>query len=112
MIGDFANNDNFSDSWIAHPLVEQPWWEVWLDKKKAFHRITILEGREGCLEEYRLEYLKSGKWNTLFEGKAKQGRLKQHTFNAVKAEKIRMTILRHKGEVQIAEFGVYSSGKN
>jgi hypothetical protein len=54
-----------------------------------------------------LDYLKGGKWTTLFEGKANPCRLKQHTFPAVKAEKVRITILRHKGEVKIAEFGVY-----
>ena len=109
MIGDFANNDNFSDAWIAHPLVEQPWWEVTIPNDRAFHRITILEGQAGVMEEYRLDYLNEGVWTTLFEGKAGEGRLKQHTFPAVKAEKVRITILRHKGEVKIAEFGVYAT---
>ena len=107
-LGDFANDDDFSSCWTAHPLVEQPWWEVWLPKDKAFHRITILEGEAGAIEEYRLDYLKGGKWTTLFEGKANPCRLKQHTFPAVKAEKVRITILRHKDEVNIAEFGVYA----
>ena len=107
-LGDFANDDNFSSCWTAHSLVEQPWWEVWLPKNKAFHRVTILEGKAGVIEEYRLDYLKDGKWTTLFEGKANPCRLKQHTFPAVKAEKVRITVLRHKGEVKIAEFGVYA----
>ena len=107
-LGDFANDDNFSSCWTAHPLVEQPWWEVWLPKNKAFHRITILEEEAGVIEEYRLDYLQGGKWTTLFEGKANPCRLKQHTFPAVKAEKVRITILRHKDEVKIAEFGVYA----
>ena len=37
------------------------------------------------------------------------GRLKQHTFPAVKAEKVRITVLRRKGTVKIAEFGVYAA---
>ena len=109
MIGDFANNDNFSDAWEAHPMVKQPWWEVWLDKKQAFDRITILEQKGGAIQEYRLEYLNDKKWTTLFEGQAAPGRLKQHTFPAVKAEKVRITVLRHQGTVKIAEFGVYAT---
>ena len=107
-LGDFANDDDFSSSWMSHPMVEQPWWEVWLPKDKAFHRITILEEEAGVIEEYRLDYLQGGKWTTLFDGKADPCRLKQHTFPAVKAEKVRITILRHKDEVKIAEFGVYA----
>jgi alpha-L-fucosidase len=86
MIGDFANNDDFTDSWESHPLVQQPWWEVTLDSKKPFQRITILEQQAGAIQEYRLEYLNKGKWTTLFEGPAAPGRLKQHTFPAIKAE--------------------------
>lgn len=106
-LGDFANDDNFSSCWQAHPLVEKPWWEVSVPKNKAFHRITILEGNAGAIQEYRLDYFKGGKWTNLFEGKADPCRLKQHTFPAIKAEKVRITVLRHKGEVKIAEFGVY-----
>lgn len=107
-IGDFANNDDFSDSWTSHPLVKEPWWEVSLDKKQAFDRITILEQQADVIQEYRLDYFNKGKWTTLFEGKAAPGRLKQHTFPAVKAEKVRITVLRHQGTVKIAEFGVYA----
>ena len=108
-IGDFANNDDFSDSWTSHPLVKEPWWEVSLDKKLAFDRISILEQQAGAIQEYRLEYLNGKTWTTLFEGQAAPGRLKQHTFPAVKAEKVRITVLRHQGTVKIAEFGVYAA---
>lgn len=107
-LGDFACDDDFIYAWTAHPLVEQPWWEVSLDKKKAFNRITILEETAGVMQEYRLEYLNGKKWTTLFEGEAAEGRLKQHLFPAVKAEKVRITILRHQGTVKIAEFGIYA----
>ena len=107
-IGDFANDDNFSSCWTSNSLVQQPWWEVTLPNDKPFHRITILEGKAGVIEEYRLDYFKQGVWTTLFNGKASACRLKQHTFPAIKAEKVKITILRHKGEVKIAEFGVYA----
>ena len=109
MIGDFANNDDFSDAWTSHPLVKEPWWEVSLDKKRAFDRITILEQQGEAIQEYRLEYLNGKKWTTLFEGHAAPGRLKQHTFPTVKAEKVRITVLRHNGTVKITEFGVYAA---
>lgn len=108
-IGDFANNDNFGDAWTSHPLVKEPWWEVSIDKERAFDRITILEQHGEAIQEYRLEYLNGKKWTTLFEGQAAPGRLKQHTFPAIKADKVRITVLRRKGTVKIAEFGVYAA---
>lgn len=107
-IGDFANDDDFTTAWTSHPLVETPWWEVSVDKHKAFDLITILEQDAGVIQEYRLEAFRKGHWTTLFEGKADPCRVKQHHLPATKAEKVRITVTKHKGTVKIAEFGVYT----
>ena len=107
-IGDFANDDDFTTAWTSHPSVETPWWEVSLDKHKAFDLITILEEEAGVIQEYRLEAFRKGRWTTLFEGKADTCRIKQHHLPATKAEKVRITVTKHKGTVKIAEFGIYA----
>lgn len=107
-IGDFANNDDFGDAWTSHPLVEKPYWEVSIDKKKPINFITLVEEKAGVIQAYRLDYLSKGKWTTLFEGQADPCRVKQHRFPAIKAEKVRITVTRHSGVVKIQELGVYS----
>lgn len=107
-IGDFANNDDFGDAWTSHPLVQEPRWEVQIDKKKPVNLITLVEEKAGVIQAYRLEYLSHGKWTALFEGQADPCRVKQHHFPAIKAEKVRITVTRHQGTVKIQELGVYS----
>ena len=106
-IGDFAVDDDFATGWTSHPLVQEPWWEVDLKGKPTIQLVTILEERKGGMQAYRLEYQRGGKWYTIFEGAAPEGRLKQHRFAPVKAEKVRITITRHKGKLALSEVGVY-----
>lgn len=47
----------------------------------------------------------------LFESLVSSNRLKQHTFPAVKAEKVRITFLHPEDEVRIADSCVYSARK-
>ena len=106
-LGDFANDDDFVSGWTACPHYNgTPWWEVDLKGKHTIHMVTILEEQKGSMQQYRLEYKSGKEWHTLFEG-SQEGRLKQHTFNPVKAEKVRITIPRHKGKLAISEVGVY-----
>lgn len=106
-IGDFANDDDFATAWTSHPSVETPWWEVTVEKGKAFDLVTILQENAGVIQEYRLEAIKGGKVTILHDGEASSGRLLQHRFSPVRADKVRITVTRHKGVVKIAEFGVY-----
>lgn len=107
-IGDFANNDDFVEAWTSHPLVETPWWEVSLDRRRSFNLITLVEEQAGVIKAYRLEALQRGKWTTIFEGPADPCRVKQHRFAPMRAEKVRITVTEHEGTVKIAELGVYA----
>ncbi|MCR5850934.1 MAG: alpha-L-fucosidase [Bacteroidaceae bacterium] len=106
-IGDFANDDDFGSAWTSHPSVSEPWWEVDLQGKKTISLVTIVEGKKGSMQAYRLEYKQGKRWQTLFEGTAPECRVKQHRFAPVKAEKVRITITRHQGKLALAEVGVY-----
>ena len=106
-IGDFANDDNFDTSWISHSTVSEPWWEADLNGKKRISLVTIVEKRQGSMQAYRIEYKRGKSWHKLFEGAAPECRVKQHRFPPVMAEKVRVTITQHQGEVGLSEFGVY-----
>ena len=106
-IGDFANDDDFGTGWTSHPTIAEPWWEVDLKGKKSISLVTIVEERKGSLQAYRLEYKLGKSWHVLFDGTAPECRVKQHRFASVKAEKVRITITRHKGKVALSEIGVY-----
>lgn len=106
-IGDFACDDDFVSAWTSAPSVKEPWFEVDLQGKKQISLVTILEERKGSMQAYRLEYKRGKNWYTIFEGQAPDCRLKQHHFDPVGAEKVRVTILRHQGKLAIAELGVY-----
>ncbi len=106
-IGDFANDDNFDTSWISHSTVSEPWLEAGLNGKKRISLVTIVEKRKGSLQAYRIEYKRGKSWHKLFEGTAPECRVKQHRFPPVMAERVRITITRHQGEVALSEVGVY-----
>lgn len=106
-LGDFANDDSFAEAWTSHPLVKEPWWEVDLQGKKNISLITIVEEQKGSMQQYRVEYKKGKQWHTLFEGTAPECRVKQHRFAPVKAERVRITVTRHRGKLALCEVGVY-----
>lgn len=108
-IGDFANNDDFSDSWTSHPTVKEPWWEVDLKGEKNISLVTIVEEQKGSMLAYKLIYMHGKRWHPLFDGTAPECRVKQHRFASVQAEKVRIIVTRHQGTVKIAEFGVYAA---
>lgn len=106
-IGDFACDDDFASAWTSHPSVRQPWWEVDLKGSPSISLVTILEEKQGSLQAYRIDCLRSGRWHTLFDGPAPACRLKQHHFPPVKADKVRITITQHQGKTALCEVGVY-----
>ena len=106
-LGDFANDDDFSSGWTSHPTIEEPWWEVDLQGKRSISLVTIVEETKGSIQTYKVEYKKGKRWHTIFEGLAPECRVKQHRFPAVKAEKVRITVMRHHGKLALSEVGVY-----
>ncbi len=53
-IMDFANDDDFTTSWISNPTVKSPWYEIDFDKDKGFNTIVIAEQKQN-ITNYRLE---------------------------------------------------------
>ena len=107
-IYDFANDDDFNSCWNANREVKEPWWRVSFEREKAFNMVVITDRNDDRLQRYRLEYLSTEGWKTLFEGQSPcRERVKIHRFPTVWGSQVRLTVLESKGTASVAEVGVY-----
>ena len=108
-IMDFANDDNFSTSWISHPLVKEPWLEVTLDaSEQPFNMIVITEGTgEARIHNYKLEYLSDNVWKPILTGTDNE-KIKIHRFDQKWGNKVRIKIDEFTKAPTIAEFAVFN----
>ncbi len=104
-IMDFANDDDFTTSWISNPEVKSPWYEIDFDMEKGFNTIAIAEEKPN-ISNYKLEYYENGVWKTIFDGENGR-RIKIHRFNRVWGNKVRVFIQKSDHQASIAEFEVY-----
>jgi len=104
-IMDFANDDDFTTSWISNTTVTQPWYEIDFDKETSFNAIAITEDKPN-ISKYVLEYYLNGSWKPVFDGENNK-RVKINRFDKVIGTKIRMRILKSDHVASVAEFGVY-----
>ncbi len=104
-IMDFANDDDFTTSWISNTTVEKPWYEVDFTKETSFNTIAITEEKPN-INSYVLEYYHNGAWKPVFEG-GNSKRVKINRFDRVTGTKVRVRILKSDHLASIAEFGVY-----
>lgn len=123
-IMDFGNDDNFRTAWRSNPAVKAPWYEVDLEREKAFNMVVITEAEgaaaaagaggaagagassDGNITAYRLEYRSNGVWKPLLYGD-KKGRVKIHRFPTIYGDGVRVLIDRFSEPPGIAELGVY-----
>lgn len=106
-IMDFANDDDFSSSWVSNPTIkDNVWYEVDFRKKESFNAIVIVEENPN-IKSYRLEVLQHGAWKTIFNGE-NTARVKINRFPRITGEKARVTILHADHQPSIAEFEVYN----
>lgn len=105
-IMDFANDDDFTSSWISNPTVKKPWYEITFDKDKDFNMITVAEEKAN-ITNLHLEYCDNGTWKPLFSGENKN-RIKIFRFDRVWGSKVRVWIDASDHQASIAEVGVYN----
>jgi alpha-L-fucosidase len=106
---DYANDDDFSTSWVSNPIVKAPWYEVKLKKGQAFNAVVIAEEKVN-ISDYTIEYFANEKWITLFNGQ-NTNKIKVHRFATVKGDKVRIYVHKAANQVSIAEFQVYNEKK-
>jgi alpha-L-fucosidase len=105
-IMDFANDDDFTTSWISNLTVKSPWYEIDFDREKGFNTIVVAEEKAN-ITNYKLEYEENGVWKTIFDGE-NGNKIKIHRFNRVWGNKVRISVSKADHQVSIAEFGVYN----
>ncbi|EHQ28070.1 alpha-L-fucosidase [Mucilaginibacter paludis] len=105
-IMDFANDDDFSTSWISNPTVKKPWYEIDFKQEQAFNTIVVAEEKAN-ISSYRLEVYQKGAWKTILAGQ-NSNRIKVHRFERVKGTRVRILIDAYAAQPSIAEFQVYN----
>ena len=106
-IMDFANDDDFSSSWVSNPTINKgAWYEIDFKKEESFNTIVVAEEKAN-IQNYSLEYYQDGQWKPIFKGE-NAGKIKIHRFDRVKGTKARITINSADHQPSIAEFEVYN----
>jgi alpha-L-fucosidase len=105
-IMDFANDDDFTTSWISNNEVKKPWYEIDFGHDIAFNTITLTEQKLN-ITDYHLEYLQNGVWKPISK-KENTSRVKVNRFDRVWGSKVRVWIDKADAQVSIAELGVYN----
>jgi alpha-L-fucosidase len=106
-IMDFAVDDDFSTAWTSIDIVENPWFEVYLDGERAFNAIVIVENEKPRVKRYRLEYRENDAWKPLFSGE-NGDRVKIHRFDRVWGDRVRLLVDSRDDVPSISEFQVYN----
>jgi alpha-L-fucosidase len=105
-IMDFANDDDFTTSWVSNPAVEKPWYEIDFGRDQDFNTITLTESKPN-ITNYHLEYLQNGVWKPIAKTE-NTNPFKVNRFERVYGNKVRVWIDKAMKQVSIAEFGVYN----
>jgi alpha-L-fucosidase len=105
-IMDFANDDDFTTSWVSNPKVEKPWYEIDFGHDQDFNAITLTESKPN-ITNYHLEYSQNGVWKPIATTE-NASRFKVNRFDRVYGNKVRVWIDKAEKQVSIAEFGVYN----
>ena len=106
-IMDFANDDDFTTSWVSNPTITKgAWYEVDFKHLVTFNTIVVAEQKPN-IKSYRLQVYQDGQWKQLFNGE-NTAAVKIHRFGKVSGIKVRITIQSADHQPSIAEFEVYN----
>lgn len=104
-IMDFGNDDNFSSAWHSNKRVENPWFEVELDRTRPFNMITLADNNES-FSSYRIYYEKDGAWYEI-PVQPVPGKVKVHRFEKVWGNRVKVTFTKTGEKMYLSELGVY-----
>ena len=108
---DFANDDNFSSPWISSPTVDEPWWQVELDKVSTVGTVVITQTKDSGVDGFVVELLCDGLWTEVAREEqlpAQGKKVHINRFPARKASAVRVRFFSATRNVRIAEIGVYA----
>lgn len=109
-IMDFGNDDNFSSAWHSNKRIEEPWYEVELDRTRPFNMISLVDNNES-FSSYRVYYEKDGVWHEI-PLQVKPGKVKVHRFNEVWGDKVKVVFKKNGEKMYLSELGVYNERRD
>jgi len=115
--------DRWSNIWISDPTQALPAWiELQLPTTRQLNTIQLTFDTDAnrrvtlplfrypdCVRDYRLEYWSGGAWKGLLEVKENYVRQRVHRFEAVRTDRVRLTVLATNGapSARVYEVRVY-----
>jgi alpha-L-fucosidase len=105
-IMDFANDDDFTTSWVSNTAVAKPWYEIDFGRDTGFNTVVLTEDKPN-ITAYHLEYLQNGVWKPIIKADIAK-RVKVNRFTRVYGSKVRVYIDKADKQVSIAELGIYN----
>ncbi len=109
-IMDFGNDDNFSSAWHTNKRIEEPWYEVDLDRTRPFNMISLADNNES-FSSYRVYYEKDGVWHEI-PLQVKPGKVKVHRFGTVWGDKVKVVFKKNGEKMYLSELGVYNERRD
>lgn len=109
-IMDFGNDDNFSSAWHSNKRIEEPWYEVDLDRTRPFNMISLVDNNES-FSSYRVYYEKDGVWHEI-PLQVKPGKVKVHRFGTVWGDKVKVVFKKNGEKMYLSELGVYNERRD
>jgi alpha-L-fucosidase len=106
-IMDFAVDDDFGSAWTSIDIVENPWFEVYLDGEQSFNTIVIVENEKPRITRYRLQFRENGTWKEL-PLTAGNERVKIHRFERVRGDRVKLLVDARDDVPSISEFQIYN----
>ncbi len=109
-IMDFGNDDNFSSAWHTNKRIEEPWYEVDLDRTRPFNMISLADNNES-FSSYCVYYEKDGVWHEI-PLQVKPGKVKVHRFGTVWGDKVKVVFKKNGEKMYLSELGVYNERRD
>jgi len=105
-IMDFGNDDDFTTTWVSNTIVQEPWYEVELDRTRPFNMVTIADP-EASILSYKLLCRSDGVWKEILTAN-NDCKVKIHRFDTKWGDRVKLVITKFRQQASLSEFGVYN----
>lgn len=109
-IMDFGNDDNFSSAWHSNKRIEEPWYQVELERTRPFNMISLADNNES-FSSYRVYYEKDGVCHEI-PVQVQPGKVKVHRFDTVWGDKVKVVFTKKGEKMYLSELGVYNERRD
>ncbi len=107
---EFSEGIFVKNSWGPNSKDRQPWLQLKLAEPKAVSQLKLMEGKFGSgsrVQEYRIEAMVNGAWNTVHSGETIGGDCNVLLARTVESDTFRLLILKWDGYMDLNSFELY-----